>query len=281
MPERPSIPAEIQRQILVESGHRCAVCGAGCQLERAHIIPWHKSKEHKAEDLICLCASCHERADQEEWGEKTLREYKQRPWVMRNYEKLSSFPETTTKVELTIDMELSQFDEQQKRLLQYAVAAFLNISPNDVRIASVKKSNSITVTVELPTKFARKLLAAYKLKDPELLSYLAPFGLIKLRKKVKKRKSNKKEDEEDKAAACYIATATFEDTKAPEVIALRKFRDDVLLNSKIGRVLIKVYYAISPRLAVFVSNSRTLKCCSRALIRVIVATLNILRLHQA
>jgi formylglycine-generating enzyme required for sulfatase activity len=85
MPDRPSIPAEITRQILVESGHRCAVCGANCPLERAHIIPWHKSKEHKAEDLICLCASCHERADLEKWGEKTLREYKQRPWVVRQY----------------------------------------------------------------------------------------------------------------------------------------------------------------------------------------------------
>jgi hypothetical protein len=190
MPERPSIPAEIQRQILVESGHRCAVCGAGCPLERAHIIPWHRSKEHKAEDLICLCASCHERADQEGWGEKTLREYKQRPWVMRNYEKLISFSELTTEVELTINIELSQFDEQQKRLLQYALAAFLNISPNDVRIVSVKKSNSVTATLQLPTKAAQKLLTAYKAKDSELLLYLAPFGLIKLRKKVNKRGSN-------------------------------------------------------------------------------------------
>lgn len=83
MPDRPAIPKDITRQILVESGHRCAVCGANCPLERAHIIPWHKSKEHKVEDLICLCASCHERADLENWGEKTLREYKRRPWVLR------------------------------------------------------------------------------------------------------------------------------------------------------------------------------------------------------
>jgi sulfatase modifying factor 1 len=83
MQNRPSIPAEITRQILTESGHRCAVCGANCPLERAHIVPWHRSKQHKAEDLICLCASCHERADLEQWGEATLREYKARPWVHR------------------------------------------------------------------------------------------------------------------------------------------------------------------------------------------------------
>ena len=88
MPNRPNIPAEIERQILIESGHRCAVCGASCPLERAHIVPWHKSKVHKAEDLICLCANCHERADQEKWGEKTLREYKCRPWVLRQNERI-------------------------------------------------------------------------------------------------------------------------------------------------------------------------------------------------
>jgi len=85
MSNRPAIPAGITREILLESGHRCAVCGTPCPLERAHIIPWHKSREHKAEDLICLCANCHERADKEKWGEKTLREYKRRPWVLRQY----------------------------------------------------------------------------------------------------------------------------------------------------------------------------------------------------
>jgi formylglycine-generating enzyme required for sulfatase activity len=85
VPDRPAIPADITRQILWESGHRCAVCGTPCPLERAHIVPWHKSKEHKAEDLICLCANCHERADKEKWGEKALRKYKETPWVLRQY----------------------------------------------------------------------------------------------------------------------------------------------------------------------------------------------------
>lgn len=89
MPNRPPIPAEISRGVLFESGHRCAVCGVSTPIERAHIIPWHKSKEHKKEDLICLCANCHQRADSEKWGEKTLRKYKERPWVMRQQETLS------------------------------------------------------------------------------------------------------------------------------------------------------------------------------------------------
>src|ERR1043165_7033179 len=83
MPDRPRIPADIERAILVECGHRCAVCCEGTPLERAHKVPWHQSHEHKAADLICLCANCHQRADNENWGEKMLREYKLKPCIFR------------------------------------------------------------------------------------------------------------------------------------------------------------------------------------------------------
>ena len=43
-PNRPEIPATIKMEVMIESGHRCAVCGTPCPLERAHIIPWSKSK---------------------------------------------------------------------------------------------------------------------------------------------------------------------------------------------------------------------------------------------
>src|SRR5689334_17488346 len=102
MSSRNPIPAEVTRQLLIESGHRCAVCGAGCPLERAHIIPWHKSKEYKAEDLICLCANCHARADMEKWSEKSLREYKKRPWILRQYEEQSEGKREKRRVELQI-----------------------------------------------------------------------------------------------------------------------------------------------------------------------------------
>ncbi|MBN1549954.1 HNH endonuclease [bacterium] len=85
MSNRPEIPAEIKRMLLIESGHRCAVCGEGCPLERAHIIPWNESKSHRLENLICLCANCHERADREKWGKKTLKTYKEKPWIFRRY----------------------------------------------------------------------------------------------------------------------------------------------------------------------------------------------------
>jgi repressor LexA len=180
LPARSRVPAEITRQILIESGHRCAVCGAGCPLERAHIIPWHKSKTHKAADLICLCANCHERADQEGWGEKTLREYKQRPWVGRQYEKVLDESEPRARIRIEIDLDPSQFSDLLQRLLQSGLAGFLEISPNTVRITSIERG-SIRVTVELPAHSAWRFLSAYQRNDPELLKYLAPFILLDIR----------------------------------------------------------------------------------------------------
>lgn len=143
MRTRQSIPASIVREVLVESGHRCAVCGAPVPLERAHIVPWHRTTEHTASNLITLCANCHERADREQWGEKTLREYKVHPWVLRQKMRSEEAPEnpltSTTRVELTIDLSFEDFDESREKLLRYALAGFLGISPESVSIAKISK----------------------------------------------------------------------------------------------------------------------------------------------
>ena len=51
------------------------------------------------------------------------------------------------------------------------------------------------------------------------------------------------------AGACYIATAVYGGYDKPEVMALRHFRDDVLMKSALGRAFVRAYYAISPPLA--------------------------------
>ena len=45
---------------------------------------------------------------------------------------------------------------------------------------------------------------------------------------------------------CFIATACYRDLYAPEVILLRKFRDEILNKHFFGRIFIKFYYATSP-----------------------------------
>lgn len=45
---------------------------------------------------------------------------------------------------------------------------------------------------------------------------------------------------------CYIATAVYGSYDCPQVCVLRRFRDNFLAESYLGRVFIKVYYTLSP-----------------------------------
>jgi hypothetical protein len=77
METRPPVPKELERQLLVESGHRCAI--PTCRqvpVELAHINPWSQCQEHKFENMICLCPTCHARHHQGAIDRKSLRIYK-------------------------------------------------------------------------------------------------------------------------------------------------------------------------------------------------------------
>ena len=47
---------------------------------------------------------------------------------------------------------------------------------------------------------------------------------------------------------CYIATCVYGSYDAPEVLTLRRFRDEILKKHMLGRAFIRCYYAISPHL---------------------------------
>lgn len=181
---RPSIPRDITRRILVEAGHRCAVCGVPSPLERAHIVPWHNRNSHREEDLICLCANCHQRADLEKWGEKTLREYKLKPWVMRQ-NNCGTEVGATTRLEMVIDIEIEDFDDYKENMLRHALAGFLKISPQSVCIRA-KEKGSTRITIDLPEAKAKELLDKFKSRSPELETSLAIFKLLDLEKSPKK-----------------------------------------------------------------------------------------------
>jgi predicted aspartyl protease len=97
-------------------------------------------------------------------------------------------PEPTAKVELTIKMELKDFDEKRERWLQHAIASFLGISPNAVQIKSLIEENSVKVTIELPTESAERLLSTYETPDSEFFKLFAPQVLLNLRREAAERK---------------------------------------------------------------------------------------------
>src|SRR5437588_11597928 len=77
MMKRPEIPTSLERAVLIESGHRCAI--PTCRqvpVELAHIIPWEKCKAHKFDNLIALCPTCHTRYDKREIDRKSMQTYK-------------------------------------------------------------------------------------------------------------------------------------------------------------------------------------------------------------
>jgi tetratricopeptide (TPR) repeat protein len=62
-----------------------------------------------------------------------------------------------------------------------------------------------------------------------------------------------------KKGGCFIATAVYDSPFASEVIVLSRFRDDTLLQSKLGSSFVKIYYHLSPPLALLISRSKHLK----------------------
>ncbi|MBU1014206.1 MAG: hypothetical protein KKG99_14505 [Bacteroidetes bacterium] len=61
------------------------------------------------------------------------------------------------------------------------------------------------------------------------------------------------------SGGCFIATAVYGTPYANEVIILKEFRDNWLLNFRFGKIFIKFYYLISPPIANKISKSKLLK----------------------
>lgn len=55
--------------------------------------------------------------------------------------------------------------------------------------------------------------------------------------------------------ACYIATMAYGDYNHPQVIVLRRFRDEKLSHNIFGRSFIKIYYRLSPYLVLLLKDS--------------------------
>jgi hypothetical protein len=75
-----------------------------------------------------------------------------------------------------------------------------------------------------------------------------------------------KPEDSEKKKACYIATVCYGDINAIQVVAFRKFRDTTLSKSYIGRLFIKVYYCLSPRIAHYLRTKKRLNRLIRLLL---------------
>jgi hypothetical protein len=243
--KRPAIPAVVTREILLEAGYRCAACGESCSLERAHVIPWRKSLEHKAENLICLCANCHQRADTEKWGQKALFALKKKPWVgRRGLEAQDVLPPAL--VELKIAMEFDRFDPRMQRLLVHGIAGFLQINPDDVKVLSIVRG-SIIVTLLIPADKSQQLKHAFDKKDHELFRCLSGFVTQAKAKSVTAMEGNLKVPVKPRNSL-FVGLLSFDTNKVPVKL------EDKLFVGKLSSDTNKVPIKLGSASKLFVGN---------------------------
>jgi hypothetical protein len=122
MPNRPNIPAPVQRAVRVEAGHRCAIptCRQTHGLEIHHIKEWAKGGTHVFDNLILLCAICHSRVTSGEIDAPAVRMYKANLGLIRGrygdleLRIIERFVEERDRTEVVIDA-------SHRLLLQYLV----------------------------------------------------------------------------------------------------------------------------------------------------------------
>ena len=79
------------------------------------------------------------------------------------------------------------------------------------------------------------------------------------------------EDADDSdGGGCFIATAAYGSYMASDVKVLRRFRDEVLMHSAAGRLVVETYYRHSPPVAAAIARDETLRTTTRALLTPVV-----------
>jgi hypothetical protein len=193
--------------------------------------------------------------------------------------------EFINKLSITIKFIVENTPEiaSQKSALGANDALFKDLSDNVYLIAVSKVRELITVAQSDPTKlnqiFQEKENAGYGKTMWDEYSFLLinnskwpltgeakgmwaftvlEFGQLKF--------ANEKPTNTESKGGCYIATMVYGDYDHPQVIILRNFRDEILLKTIFGRLFVKTYYLISPRLVnILKGHSKTNKLIKQGL----------------
>lgn len=83
--------------------------------------------------------------------------------------------------------------------------------------------------------------------------------------------------ESKSGAACFVATAAYQNPYHPDVNYLRSFRDEVLSKNSLGRAFIVWYWRVGPKIAAWVENKPIIRKFSKTAIALIVRLIRVAR----
>ncbi len=76
---------------------------------------------------------------------------------------------------------------------------------------------------------------------------------------------------EKNKSACYIATEVYGSQNSPEVLCLKKYRDESLSQNFLGQIIIRTYYLCSPQIAEWLHGKVAINRLLRQLLNKVVA----------
>ncbi len=176
MSDRPAIPVEIKRELMFECRYRCSCCCEPVSLERAHIGPWSKTRDHSFENLVVLCANCHTRSHAEKWPESHLRNFKQHPCALERDRQPPLNEMQKVMLDLILAGDPETMSEKERVRLVRMMAAYADVTCDDIRVIAVERSQSSLVRMEMPLTAAEKLILGFQAQDPRLFSFLDEFA---------------------------------------------------------------------------------------------------------
>ena len=135
------------------------------------------------------------------------------------------------------------FAHASDHFLKISLYAIEKAGLKDANIPAAKQDYSDAVTVWLD-----KGLLYSTGRNKKYLEQKRKENLTQIESAIQKEVERLKTQ---KSSGCYIATAVYGSYDSPQVMVLRRYRDDKLSKHLLGRLFIRIYYTISPTLVVW------------------------------
>ena len=137
---------------------------------------------------------------------------------------IASNPHTPIEVLYFLAFEFTTGDKYDDEDIRIGLANNPNIPEDIIKVLAVDKSKSVRFSIARNPKTPQDIKVNLKQKE-----------------------------------GCFVATVCYGDYDAPEVLILRKFRDEKLLKNRCGIIFVRFYYAVSPLFAKRIENHATIK----------------------